>query len=243
MGIDLGKLFVGAPKPEIAQVVPLPASATTLGGMEHERGMTVVATVARPTAEVRSEMTSLLASGGWKARVEDGQPRGGFTARQRQQDVMHCAADGAMLHYSVQEQDSGSLLTVRRYAKTPGFNPCDEPVSHRSSRHMGPMPVLEPPPGASVGIQSMSESHGRNGARGESVVLSIGDAPRDLATHFGAQIADQGWTLDADLVGDSMAMQMWSLTDAAGTVWRGLLTIAVLGEDTRDASFSITPRE
>jgi hypothetical protein len=155
---------------------------------------------------------------------------------------MHCAADGAMLHYSVQDRDSGSLLTIRRFAKMPGYSPCDL-SSVSSHREQGPMPVLDPPPGVDAGLQRMSHSMGPNGSRGESVVLSSGDAPRDLVTHFGAQIADQGWTLDADLVGDTMAMQMWSLTDSAGTVWRGMLTIAVLGDDTRDASFTITPRE
>jgi hypothetical protein len=243
MGIDLGKLFVGAPKPEIAQGVPLPSSATMLGGMENERSVTVVATVPRPAEQVRSEMSSLLESGGWKARVQDGQPRGGFMARQRQQDVMHCAADGTMLHYSVQDQDRGSLLTVRRFAKMLGYSPCDEPASNRGMREEGPMPSLEPPAGASTVIQSMSHGMGRNGGRGESVVLSSDDAPRDLATHFGAQIADQGWTLESDLAGDSMAMQMWSLTEATGRPWRGILTIAVLGDDSRDASFTITPRE
>jgi hypothetical protein len=241
MGVDLGKLFVGAPEPEVAQTIPLPSDATPVGGSENERGVTLVATVARATEQVRSEMSGLLQSAGWKARVEDGQPRGGFMARQRQQDVMHCAADGAMIHYSVQERDSGTLLTVRRYGKMPGFSPCNEPPAHRGMRERGPMPALDPPPGVSAGMQGMSS--GPHGSHGESVVLSSDDAPRDLATHFGAQIADQGWTLDADLMGDTMAMQMWSLTDSAGTAWRGMLTIAVLGEDTRDASFTITPRE
>jgi hypothetical protein len=110
-------------------------------------------------------------------------------------------------------------------------------------REQGPMPTLDPPPGVGTEMQRMSHAMGPNGARGEAVILSSDDAPRDLATHFGAQIADQGWTLDADLVGDTMAMQMWSLTESVGTVWRGMLTIAVLGEGTRDASFTITPRE
>ena len=50
MGGDFGKLFVGASKPEVVQGIPLPSDATPLGGAEHDRGVTVVATVPRPTA-------------------------------------------------------------------------------------------------------------------------------------------------------------------------------------------------
>jgi hypothetical protein len=187
-------------------------------------------------------MNGLLESVGWKVKEDDRQ-RGGCMARQHEQLLLYCGTDGSMFSYSVQDSaDSGSLLSVHRYSKTPMFDPCGEEGSGRNPRRSGPMPALEPPTGVR---SSMMGSHGfgPNGARSESVVLATSDAPRELATHFGAQIADQGWTLDSDLVGDSMATQLWSLTDGAGKPWRGMLVIAVLSEEARDASFSIMPRD
>jgi hypothetical protein len=104
------------------------------------------------------------------------------------------------------------------------------------------MPNLEPPAGVNSSLQGRSSSFMGRG-RSESAILVTRDSPRDIATHFSGQLADQGWILDSDLVGDSMASQMWSRTDAEGKPWRGILFVATLEEDTREVSFSMLLRE
>jgi hypothetical protein len=116
------------------------------------------------------------------------------------------------------------------------------PASMAQGRMDGPMPNLEPPAGVNPAFHGHC-SVGMGRGREEAVLLSTRDSPRDIASHFGPQLADQGWVLDSDLVGDTMASQMWTRTDAEGKSWRGILFVAALGEDTRDVSFSVLPRE
>jgi len=236
-------MFIGAPPAGAADDLPLPAGAVVLGGSARDGGVALVATSPIEPARLEEELSSLLTAGGWKAMSGPPMPRGGFVDPRHQRHGMYCGPDGASLHASVAPGDSGGSLL--RYSKSPrsvSQGPCSESFARRRNLDdQGPMPSLVPP--GEVRTQSSGSCGSSGGRRAASVVLATSEPPAVLVEHFAEQLAAQGWLFESEASSEEIASQVWSLTVEPTEVWRGILVVATLTEETRDASFAITPRE
>ena len=107
LGVDVGKLFIGAPATELGRHHSTASRRhDARGHHQRPRHRTLIATLPRSTRQVRDEMKGharVRAAG--RSEPLDSRQQGGFMARQREANTLYCAADGSVLHYSVQDQD------------------------------------------------------------------------------------------------------------------------------------------
>lgn len=155
-----------------------------------------------------------------------------------------------MMSIGISEVDGARYVNLMRSGMQPGgmMNFSCEQVSSQGQRSPGMsmmqyVPRLVMP--ASTGAPSPMGffSGGGGGGSGndwETRGSLNSDLPIDEAfEHFAAQIGEQDWAKDADVIGAQMAVGSWTKTVEGGIELIGSLTVLMLAEDTYDLRFRL----
>ena len=212
------EILAGRLPEHVSRAVVLPGKARPLASAVYPgHSLSVVAIPQAPRAAIEQLQRALVQRGWRPAPVAEEQ---GFVIRIPAGAVRLCREDHQTLSISATAAPgSGSYVRI--------FHSLDERLSScrpESRPHSPlddtPIPALIRPEGARMldGGTSRSEDRAQT-----SVRLTTGLAPQALIAHYGAQLKEHGWTPGAQNSVDGSAMQTWSVTDARGRQWQGLL--------------------
>lgn len=183
----------------------------------------------------RAAAAAALTSSGWAVQPPQGMRV--FTSASIPVTQTACR-DGRPVNLRASAMEGVTYVLVTLQRGSPGANPaCNQPLTAFSTgTGLDPyLPLLEmpvdPTTGAAATLRGGSYGGGPAGgtvhARAEFVT---GDAAGNVARHFAQQMAEQGWSSDADWSGASSAGSSWSKRPEAGTLVQGTLMVTALNE-------------
>lgn len=234
---------ITAEVPQEISALKMPGAFTWIGSAERITGRVDATTSAsRVTAAWRSGLapeaaraaaaTAMTASG-WEVRP----PLGMSVFSSAAMPVTQTACrDGKPVNVNASAVDGVTYVLVTIQRGNTGDSTCSRPAPPAFSTGTGlepHLPRLEMPvdPATGAAARMQSGGGGSNGgvlrARAE---FTARDSAGNIARHFARQMAEQGWTSDANWSGVSTAGSSWSKRPDAGALVQGTLLVTALDE-------------
>lgn len=237
-------VITGSVPAEIS-ALKMPREFTWIGSAERITGRVDATTnLSQVTAAYRSSLApaaartataAALQASGWEVREMPGIGMGVFNATATQTSQPACR-EGKPVNFTANAMDGVTyvLLTLQR-GNSNTNTICNQPVRPEmfaSSGLNSVMPRLDMPvdpvTGAAARMSGSSASTGGNSASAQTE-FTLKDSAGNIARHFAKQMAEQGWTSDANWSGTSTAGSSWSKRDG-GALIQGTLSVTALDD-------------
>lgn len=182
----------------------------------------------------RAATATALTGSGWEVRSQPGMSMNVFMAAAMQTSAPACR-DGKPLNFTASAIDGTTyvLFTIQRGDN--GNSICSQPARSGMSFTTGLekyMPRLEMPVDPATGVAALIRGSGAGGGSGgvsARAEFAVQDSLGNVARYFAKQMAEQGWSSDANWSGISTAGSVWSRRDA-GTLVQSRLSVTAVDD-------------
>lgn len=177
----------------------------------------------------RSAAGNALAASGWQVRPDMGLAIRGFFSPSQPLPLTACR-EGVPVNVNVSAMDGVTYVLINIQRDINANSVCAQPMRNAlPGMEMGSdLPRLAVPAGARV--QSGNAGGGISGTASASIEFTLSESAGNVARHFAVQLAEQGWTNDANWSGSSTAGSSWSRRADAGALVHGLLSVTALDD-------------
>ena len=207
----------------------LPGDTRVLGSRVHDeedgKHVKVVGTTAQSPEGVAAEYRRVLFRQGWKKEDLEG---GGFRRYRQGISVDLCKGDTSLSASPRASESTGTQLHLSYRVGLRENHPCNR--ERRVPENPSLAPVLERPEGV-TSIEMGGSTHSGYGERLEQAYANAEAdlSASELATRYGKQLREQGWTLERKRNTDGLAAWYWHLKDEeSGRRWTGLFTVVTV---------------
>lgn len=232
-----GNIKLGEQLPDSVRGISIPPGLELFATLDFQGHVAQLFFVSSDSTEkVTQDLTSLLASDGWKPPLSTGSgPRAtGFVSASRVKMGEHsryCHPDIGSLNYMFKEGEYGAVGWLRLQFKKGGASQdpiCNPSVAMqfmRGSIVQERFPVLMVPDD----VEQQPGLVGGGGGGGDSfssrATIATKLSANALKSHFADQLEFQGWSESADWSGDGTAGSVWMLDIDDSRALIGMLTI------------------
>ncbi len=231
-------LYVGELPPDLPATLPLPEGAVIIGSLSEPAtvyGPVVYLDVPLTAPAAIDFYTTALAEQGYALWQPGGPPV--FTGVG--EAITLCQADAQVqVNLSASALDDGPTAVAVTFTTDRRAVSCDEDTANAQyERTQQVLPTLVAPPG--VTVTGDGSSYSIEGQADLQARLRTSLTPAELAEHYAASLAQQGWAAAGASATGPVAWSEWSRRDDQGQTWNAVLIITAgpAGSDQRQAEF------
>lgn len=229
------EVLVGRIPERTARVLPLPDDGRIVGSLVYPAYTVVAVAVPGATGTARDDWTERLFAAGW-TRYEP-PSRGGFESNPVE-GLQFCLGDSVTMNLGVSENPRGGSYVVAMHPTCGQYSICQ----NRERAHMHMQESLIPslaPPGGAVALGSGSGGGGDEWNARARIRTDL--TVDELVDHYGSQLRDRGWDVQARTSGQGVAAEVFRVADSEGAAWHGVLVASLpTGESDRFLSLRLT---
>ncbi|HSM30780.1 MAG TPA: hypothetical protein VK854_08785 [Woeseiaceae bacterium] len=217
--------------PEHFEVRDVPLDMALIGSRNRKTSTTVIYRASQPVRDAYSALADALSDQGWEDITYERSPsRRGFQSADQVVVAEYCRDnDDTNLAVVVSDRSGQTLVSLEQYERKTLLG-CMRIVQERSRDLRDMLPILDPPDGATTSnVRKMTTGHEIS----TSVDVSAGIGHKALLGHFGDQIRDQDWTIQATWASDLSSGSVWTRDTADHGTLVG--TLHVYGAETDPA--------
>lgn len=216
------QIYVGKTPDRLPVDLPLPDGSRVIGSVVREgENIQIVLDAPLTPDRVLDFYRQRMQAAGWSAQDQPTAPGGGFVASSIPTGLTLCQSRSGPSLFVNASATSGQLADVRltlNTNKTQAYSCSPQPGGQLGTEQL--IPRLVAPAGAR---QIEGGSGGSStGSSYNSATLAIDQNAAALATFYGDQLSQAGWTKQDSGQSGPLSWSTWSLQDKQGTSWKGL---------------------